>query len=70
MFFILNIFLFILVGLVRAGDIDFGNPNTCSLDSNSICQADLSIDCKGELSGFIISPSFPSDMTSQQSGKV
>ncbi|XP_046652355.1 uncharacterized protein LOC124343181 isoform X2 [Daphnia pulicaria] len=56
------------VGLTRAEDIDFGDPNTCTLQ-NKECQVDLKVDCQSELSGFIQTPNFPNNMISSQSGK-
>lgn len=63
-------FYFASVGLVVAEDVDFGDPNTCVLDSNKICEKNLQIDCQGDLSGFIISPNFPANMLEEHSGKV
>lgn len=59
----------LIVGLTRAEDIDFGDPNTCTLQ-NKECQVDLKVDCQSELSGFIQTPNFPNNMISSQSGKV
>ena len=58
------------MGFIEAEDIDFGNPNTCVLDDSAVCQADMRIDCQGELSGFILSPNFPLNMEEEHSGKV
>lgn len=63
---------FASVGLVWTKDIDFGDPATCTLDSNKECLVDLKVDCtqQQDLTGFILSPNFPATMTSEQAGKV
>jgi len=68
-FFCSKHFVFALVGLTGAKDIDFGAPNTCTLQ-NKECQVDFKVDCQSELTGFILSPNFPNLMNSTQSGKV
>lgn len=65
------LFYLFFVGLVWTKDIDFGDPATCTLDSNKECLVDLKVDCtqQQDLSGFILSPNFPATMTSEQAGK-